>query len=365
MSANPDPTTNRFSVRLTHANFQEKKSIPFDAVLVYTALNETKQATDKANADAQAAYDEAVAQLQRQAYGNAVRDRLKLVSSIRPRPSEDLRSEERQMVYGTLIHQLATLFEPNQDAHLASELIRQVFDVDEMLYFVAPDFWRPGHNVAPPTKDTVGKYPVPPPPWDSDQSMLAGELAGETVGSWYSYTDRYKSTTSPNSVTDEWRVNYLLTEDTQPAPLGSSLGWLIEIDGDERRNQFLNASWAKAVLPIRPGHELAALQWLTQIEQGGGLDLPYPFQPGDPPEYQNLKVGEVLQLVAVGLQNSSTDMSNLLATETVFETGFNPLDGGFRPAEPYQIFDQWVEVLPTDQIVAVQVSYDSKTGQQL
>lgn len=362
MSANPDSATNKFALRLTHANFQSQKNIPFDAVFVYTPTPEAQQAVDQMNSDAAAAYDEAVAQLQREAYGNAVRDRLKLVSSMRPRPSEDLRSEERQTVYGKLIRQLAELFDEDQDEHLVSELIRQVFDVDEMLYFVAPDFWRldtdgapPAGNGTPPTEASVGKYPVPD----------AQFLKGTTVASWYSYTDNYKRFTPPDSVADEWRVNYLITEQTQPAPLGSSLGWLIQIDGDERRNEFLNASWVKAVLPVRPGHELVALQWLTEIEQDAALDQPYPIQPGDPPEYGGMTIGEVLEQVASDLQNSNTDISNTLATEMVFETGFNPLSGGFRPAEPYQIFDQWIEVLPTDQVVAVQVSYDPKTGQQI
>lgn len=360
MNSNPDPVANSFSLRLTYANFQTKKSLPFDAVFAYIATDQAKQAIAQMNADALAAYNEAVAQLQRQAYGNAVRDRLKLVSSMRSRPSEDLRTEERQTVYGSLIHKLAAIFNPSQDVHLVSELIRQIFDVDEMLYFVAPDFWRPDKNTDPPTQYNVGRYPVPP----AASPGMTG-LAGETVASWYSYTDNYKNFAPLDVVSDEWRVNYLITEETQPAPMGSSLGWLIQIDSDERRNEFLNASWAKAVLPIRPGHEVAALAWLTQIEQGAGLDLPYPFQPGDPPAYQGLKVGEVLQLVASELQASNTDMLNILATETVFEIGFDPLSGGFRPAEPYQIFDQWVEVLPTDQVVAVEVSYDPKTGQQL
>jgi len=359
MSANPDPVKNSFSLRLTHANFQGRKSMPFDAVFIYVATDATKQAIEKQNADAAAAYDEQVAQLQREAYGNAVRDRLKLVSSMRPRPPENLRSEERQTVYGNLIHKLTALFE---DPHLGSELIRQIFDVDEMLYFVAPDFWRPGSVGTHPTKNSVGKYPVPAPPWAADQ---ATPLAGETVASWYSYTDSYKSSDPPDPLADEWRVNYLITEQTLPAPLGSSLGWLIQIDGDERRNQFLNAAWAKAVLPVRPGHELAALQWVTEVEGEAALGLPYPFQPGDPPEYQGKKVGEVLKLVASDLQKSNTNIANLLATEEVFETGFDPLAGGFRPAEPYQVFDQWIEVLPTDQVVALQVSYDPKTGQQL
>ena len=62
---------------------------------------------------------------------------------------------------------------------------------------------------------------------------------------------------------------------------------------------------------------------------------------------------------------ANTDIDNTLATEVVYEHGFDPLEGGFRPADPYQIFDQWVEVLPTDQIVAVQVTYDPRSGQQL
>lgn len=76
-------------------------------------------------------------------------------------------------------------------------------------------------------------------------------------------------------------------------------------------------------------------------------------------------MGEVLDLLASQLQQSNTLIVNTLAAEEVFETGFDPLAGGFRPAKPYEVFDQWVEVLPTDQVVAVEVQYDPKTGQQL
>jgi hypothetical protein len=49
---------------------------------------------------------------------------------------------------------------------------------------------------------------------------------------------------------------------------------------------------------------------------------------------------------------------DLLPTEVVFEHGFNPLSGGVRVnEEPYRVFSQWVEVLPTDQIVALE--YDA------
>ena len=57
-------------------------------------------------------------------------------------------------------------------------------------------------------------------------------------------------------------------------------------------------------------------------------------------------------------QNVSAQESKIestLATETVFENGFDPLEGGFRATgTPYEIFDQWIEVLPTDQVVAVE-----------
>jgi hypothetical protein len=51
----------------------------------------------------------------------------------------------------------------------------------------------------------------------------------------------------------------------------------------------------------------------------------------------------------------------------VYEKGFDPLDKGFKAEseEGYEVFDQWVEVLPTDQVAVVEVEYDPKTGQQV
>jgi hypothetical protein len=309
-------------------------------------------------------YDAEVAELQRTAYASAIRERVRLARGMPQRRSEDLRREERHTVYGYLIRKLK-LFD---DPHLGAELLRQIFDVDEMLYFVAPDYWRPG-SLPPLTASSKGRYPVPRPA--SAAEISADHLAGTTVTSGYSHTSRNNGlvldvATQTLVPSDEWRVNYPITEDAAPAPLGSSLGWLIQTDGDERRNQFLNAAWVKAVLPIRPGHELEALEWLQQadVEGEAGLGLPYPFQPGDPAGYQGKTVGQVLELLAAELKAANTDFRNTLAVEKVFEKGFDPLEGGFRPAEPYQVFDQWREVLPTDQVVAVEVAYDPKTGQQ-
>ena len=55
-------------------------------------------------------------------------------------------------------------------------------------------------------------------------------------------------------------------QESEPARLGCSLGWLLQLDGDNMRNAFLNAPWVKAVIPIRPGKEEAAINWLKGVE---------------------------------------------------------------------------------------------------
>ena len=63
------------------------------------------------------------------------------------------------------------------------------------------------------------------------------------------------------------------------------------------------------------------------------------------------------------------DQSTVTATpiDRVYEHGFFPLQGGFRfdVTKNYEIFDQWLEILPTDQTVPVAVKYDPKTGRQI
>ena len=61
--------------------------------------------------------------------------------------------------------------------------------------------------------------------------------------------------------------------------------------------------------------------------------------------------------------------------DKVYEHGFYPLERSFKatpttsPEEGastnFQIMAQWTEVLPTDQIVPVEVAYDPITGRQI
>jgi hypothetical protein len=193
---------------------------------------------------------------------------------------------------------------------------------------------------------------------------------------------------------------------SRPAKLGASLGWLLQLDGDAMRNAFLNAPWVKAVIPIRPGMELQALNWLKSaaVEGVNGLSAlyleetpgekdimatvlkAYPWtEPADIARYgasfsgADVTIEDALRYLAIKIEEKhaisnelqteeiGSEMKHFMPTDKVFDYGFDPLAGGFQatPSEPFRVFDQWVEVLPTDQLVAVQVQYDPSTGFQV
>jgi hypothetical protein len=322
-----EPTRpNKFRITLRKVNFEDNRGIRFIFRLIWKPDPQTEIA-------AKAAFDKKQVDLTNQKeragrteFVNAVRERLKLAGDVPQRPSGELREEERAIVYRKLIDQLMKV--APDSPHITSELIRAIFDVDKMLYFVAPEWWKPRRRAVA---------------QQVSQSILTAE---DKVG-WGGV-----------SVGD--RNNYLITEETQPAPLGSSLGWLLQIDGDNQRNSFLNSPWAKAVIPIRPGRERAALNWLLHADVEGTDGLkdsngnPVKYL-GNEPGLKNQPLKEVIEKLADAIATNGTDIKNTLATETVYETGFNPLPGGFKAnAKSQEIFDQWMEVLPTDQVVAVE-----------
>jgi hypothetical protein len=184
--------------------------------------------------------------------------------------------------------------------------------------------------------------------------------------------------------------NYYITEESTPAKLGSSLGWLLQLDGDDLRNSFLNAPWVKAVIPIRPGRERAAMNWLRRLHVEGtdGLGDRYVAPAAElaqiPHEGPDVTIADAIdhlcdvvaekhaESLKVGRYPTDeiNDDNRVSATpvDKVYEHGFYPLQGGFRVAqgdESFEVFDQWVEVVPTDQVVPVEVTYDPKTGRQI
>ena len=111
--------------------------------------------------------------------------------------------------------------ETRRISHVRSEIVRSLFDVDSMLYFVAPEWWMPRKHYGQfvgksPVFHTLGKKAVSTPP-----------LGNEVIVNW-----------SDNEVRPD---NYYILYKSKPAKLGSSLGWQLQLDGDNLRNAFLNA----------------------------------------------------------------------------------------------------------------------------
>jgi hypothetical protein len=338
-------------------------------------------------------YNEQTKQAYQQALFQSIRERVKLASNIQPRDFSEMREEERIVVYRALVSQLLNVAGvTNSDFHVRhvfSELVESIFDMDNMLYFVAPDWWMPRQQVT--TSAALAGLGVADP--QGQDAFTPGTDAGASnVVGWGG-----GRALRPD--------DYYITEDSTPAKLGSSLGWLMQLDGDNFRNAFLNAPWVKAVIPIQEGHEWKALDWLSSpvVEGSDGLsDLYQETFPGekagmiavmqkytdwpDPAlaaRYKTLDpslltIVDAIRYLIVAIQakqaagNSKmkdpTDATlSYLPTDKVYEHGFDPLQGGFvaQAQTPFEVFDQWIEVLPTDQVVPVEVTYDPKTGQQI
>ena len=339
-------------------------------VVEFTPNDATKKAVADANAQKLADKTKATNANVKQtaeALLNAAKERIEIASNIKSRKYEDLREEERIIVYRNLIGALMsdTFYgmpenkANDETRHILSELINSIFDIDKMLYFVAPEWWKPRHHYS--------------------QSLGSVNAYDTFIGNLTSWSDL--------EIRDD---NYFITENSQYAKLGSSLGWLLQLDGDDMRNAFLNAPWVKAVIPIRPGKELEANNWLQQMQIEGtdGLDSLYHGQEEELDKIKaTLKIADVTIADAIKFlcaevaakhkdslkvarypKEEISDDNRVSATpiNKVYEHGFYPLKDGFRAltSESYEVFDQWIEVLPTDQVVPVEVKYDPRTGRQ-
>lgn len=388
-----------FTLHLDTADFQGQNSVQVGLTLHWTpAPGANDEAIQKNKENVEAFKAREAAEYQKAFVENA-RQRVKLMHQIRSRPSDELREEERIVVYRKLIQEMLTSgvnMPDDRTRHIVAELINSIFDVDKMLYFVAPEWWRPRlrdhRQQLEPTKtapaslvsalDAAAKgftkkfYGV-------TTAMGTDKLAGSTIG-W-------------GGIDDPARDNYYITEDSELARFGSSLGWLLQLDGDNMRNAFLNAPWVKAVIPIRPGKEEAAINWLKGVEGFNGITDADVYQGNNPDEkdingqpLNGQKMIDVIIDLARKIQKKHregiergtfpkasevadpqlVDAENVVTStpiDRVYEHGFFPLEGGFRAnvSANYEIFDQWLEILPTDQVVPVEVKYNPKTGRQV
>ena len=377
-----------FGVHIADGGYNWDNEIRFviGVKLQLTATSDKRKEIDAANAAKLAANITATEENKRKTkeeFFKAAKERIEFASNIKTRKYEDLREEERIIVYRELIGALMSekfygaleSDENDQIRHTLSELINSIFDVDKMLYFVAPEWWKPRkhHNSFAFTKPGVAFGRIKP------MDLGGTTVSNDLVVNWSDFEDR------PD--------NYYITEKSEYAKMGSSLGWLLQLDGDDLRNAFLNAPWVKAVIPIRPGKELEATNWLQQMQIEGTEGLGNLYQ-GQEEELDKIRaalsiadvtIADALKYlcaeVAAKHQESlkvgrypkeeinDDNKVNATPIDKVYEHGFYPLKGGFKAVagdnESYDVFDQWIEVLPTDQVVPVEVKYDPKTGRQV
>jgi hypothetical protein len=394
-----------FTLHLDSADFQKQNSTQIKLILHWSPSTAVNDAIIQKNKDALGAFQVQERAAYQKAYIDTLKDRVTKASKITARAGDDLREEERIVVYRALIQDLLTngvQFPDDRTRHVVAEVLDSIFDVDKMLYFVAPEWWRPRlHRSRQQLPETPAQIVDPGPPTGplADATVLNGGLMRRLRFGGMASANSIADSTSASwgGVGDPNRDNYYITDESGPAKLGSSLGWLLQLDGDNMRNAFLNAPWVKAVLPIRPGKEEAALAWLKAVEGMDGItdDVVYHSSnsaevdiDGHPLEGQKLidvlhDLGKkIKRKYEEGIQNGKypkadevsdpalvDDQSTVTATpiDRVYEHGFFPLQGGFRfdVTKNYEIFDQWLEILPTDQTVPVAVKYDPKTGRQI
>ncbi|MEU3623047.1 hypothetical protein [Amycolatopsis coloradensis] len=409
----PEPRKPALSVYLYESHGKRNELFAFTVPVTYRPTEEKRKQVADQNKLLAGKRDLELDQKQREAYLKAAHDRVGAASKVQIRDYDVLREEERVVVYRRLLEQLMQVDgeQPTQPVmqHKLAELISSMFDVDAMLYFVAPEWWRPrlheAHPTFAPELDRLGdpklETPDGKPVRDPAMRMAVDRVIRNSP------TGLDEHTVGWSNAEDAQRPdNYFITGDSAPARMGSSLGWVLQLDGDHQRNAFLNAPWVKAIVPIRPGRELAALNWLADpsIENAEGLDDLYqPAAAGESnkilkrlqghpwtdPELTSryrdldpaeLTIRDVLRYVAITVlakhaegrevvteQLESGVTLNYLRPDMVHEKGFDPLDKGFKAQSErgYEVFDQWIEVVPTDQIAVAEVHYDPKTGQQV
>ena len=371
-----------FHAHLDYVNFGGAGGIKVKMIMRWGPHQDIAAIT-KENEKRMAAFTAASEQAYKKTFMEAARERIKIASRIVSRRYEDLREEERIVVYRKLIQEMLAPEKriPMPDAnsrHVVAELLNSIFDVDKMLYFVAPEWWRPRLHQS---HQSMGSLVAAR---NSDGSITQGPDGRPVMVGAANQSIPVEHTVGWGGTQEKRPDNYYITEESHPATLGSSLGWLLQLDGDNLRNAFLNAPWVKAVMPIRPGKEKAALNWLKQVEGMNTLTA-NDLYAGPEPQLQGKTIFEALDILADKVAEKHQESvetkvfpdpaapgdpdSAVTATpvDRVYEHGFYPLQGGFRskPLDDFEVFDQWIEIVPTDQVAAVAVEYDPITGRQI
>lgn len=376
----PEGCDGSFNIHLDTVNFQGQDSITVELLLNWSPDPILNNEIEMKNKENLAKFTIKEKEAYEVAFIENAKERVKLMSKVQLRKSEELRDEERIVVYRKLIQDMLTRYIEIPDyrtRHKVSELINSIFDVDKMLYFVAPEWWRPRHNnfnqQLKENKTGSKTKPGNRVKFSGVDIQVGAKRNSKSDNN--QYPELNSSVVSWGGLNESNRDNYFITEDSELARFGSSLGWLLQLDGDNLRNAFLNAPWVKAVIPVRPGKEKAAVSWLKATEGEDGFDKTFQIIVNDLIKKLDIRHSKELKKEKFSNADDLSDPelvdegSTVTSTpiDRVYEHGFYPLKDGFKANDPedFEIFDQWVEILPTDQIVPVPVKYDPKTGRMI
>jgi hypothetical protein len=210
-------------------------------------------------------------------------------SKIKSRPANDLRREERYEVMNRMVSYLfGRGDDPSQPSPLEIEYFHRYFEINAIFTYNHPSWWKP-------------------------------RFASKTVGLQ--------------------REAYEITAESEPAPLGSSLGWLLQLDGDSRRNEFLNSPWARVCVPMQAGREREAIEWLAKHLEGEvGYDI----------------AGGPLAALLTEIENYRDRERKLSLNGPDYVTVDSTPGAPEDPASPegvYPVVDQFEVTMPTDGFV--------------
>lgn len=219
-------------------------------------------------------------------------------SKIRTRPPADLRREERFEVMNRMVsHLFARGDDPSEPSPLEIEYFHRYFDIEAMFSYTHPSWWKPRYT------------PV---------------------------------------VTGLERPPYEITTESEPAPMGSSLGWMIQLDGDTRRNEFINSPWVRVCLPILPGREREAIAWLARHIEG---EVGYDVNSGVLKEML-----EKIEEIHAHKQALGINGPDYVTIDSKAEDDHREPNEPLKPQHVYPIVDDFFVTVPTDGFVYDELS---------
>lgn len=279
-----DPSTKTFTANIG--------ILPGDSPTLQVAYTYTWEPSESVLAAWEAQRQAAVAAITEEALTKQFEQNKTLItekSKIKSRPANDLRREERYEVMNRMVSYLfGRGDDPSEPTPLEIEYFHRYFDIDAIFTYTHPSWWKP-------------------------------RFASKSVGIE--------------------REAYEITAESEPAPLGSSLGWLIQLDGDRRRNEFLNSPWARICIPMRADREREAIQWLAAHMEG---EVGYDINSGP------------LASLLTEIENYRKLESNLGLNGPDYVTVDSTPGAPADPAKPegvYPIVDEFDVTVPTDGFV--------------